>query len=217
MMKRATFLTPTALATTVALTLALALAPFTPALGQQAAAPAHGPANMGEMANMDMSQMKHGMGGDAAMQSGPQEPGQSAFATIAEIVALLEADPQTDWSKISIDTLWAHLKDMDRVFTEASATTEATYDGARFIVTGPPEALDSIRRMVMAHSMVMQGVDGWHYKATPTDSGAIMQVSVPPEDEARLMALGFAGVMASGMHHQTHHWMLANGMNPHGN
>ncbi len=215
MMKRATFLKPATLAAALATT--LTLAPLTPAFGQQAAAPAHDPANMSDMANMDMSHMKPGMGGDAAMQSGPQEPGQSAFATIAEIVALLDADPKTDWSKVSIDTLWAHLKDMDRVFTEASASTEPTADGARFTVTGPPEAIGAIRRMVMAHSMVMQGVDGWQYKATPTDSGAIMQVSVPPADKARLLALGFAGVMASGMHHQTHHWMLANGMNPHSN
>ncbi len=207
-MKRATVLKSMALATT------LALVPLAPALAQQTGTPAHDPA---KMATMDMSTMNASMNGNAAMQSAPTEPGQSAFATIAEIVAMLEADPETDWSKVSIGTLWAHLKDMDRVFTEASATTEPTADGARFIVTGPPDAIGSIQRMVMAHSMVMQDVDGWHYDSRTTDSGAIMQVSVPAKDKTRLLALGFAGVMASGMHHQTHHWMLANGMNPHGN
>ena len=31
------------------------------------------------------------------------EAGQIAFAAIQEIVAILEADPQTDWSKVDID------------------------------------------------------------------------------------------------------------------
>ncbi|MEM7724639.1 MAG: hypothetical protein AAF376_20080, partial [Pseudomonadota bacterium] len=31
---------------------------------------------------------------------GPQETGQSAFAAMAEIVALLRADPDTDWANV---------------------------------------------------------------------------------------------------------------------
>ncbi len=43
----------------------------------------------------------------------PKEPGQGAFATIAEIVALLTSDPKTDWSKVDIAGLREHLIDMD--------------------------------------------------------------------------------------------------------
>jgi hypothetical protein len=39
----------------------------------------------------------------------PTEPGQGAFAAIAEIIALLEADPNTDWSKVDITALREHL------------------------------------------------------------------------------------------------------------
>src|SRR5438046_3161300 len=44
--------------------------------------------------------------------SAPREPGQSAFAAIQEIVALLEADPGTDWTKVDIEALRRHLVDM---------------------------------------------------------------------------------------------------------
>jgi hypothetical protein len=37
----------------------------------------------------------------------PTQPGQAAFAAIQEIVAILEADPRTDWSKVNIDALRA--------------------------------------------------------------------------------------------------------------
>ena len=38
-------------------------------------------------------------------QTVPTQPGQEAFAAIQEIVAMLEADPRTDWSKVDIDAL----------------------------------------------------------------------------------------------------------------
>ncbi|MDP1699378.1 MAG: hypothetical protein Q8L53_00255 [Aestuariivirga sp.] len=55
---------------------------------------------------MDHSQMIHG-GQPGMMMQGmlPQETGQSAFAAIQEIVAILSANPATDWSKIDIEAL----------------------------------------------------------------------------------------------------------------
>ncbi len=49
----------------------------------------------------------------------PREPGQSAFAAIQEIVAILEADPETDWSRVNIEALRNHLADMDNVTLRA--------------------------------------------------------------------------------------------------
>lgn len=40
---------------------------------------------------------------------GPQETGQSAFAALAEIVTILQADPETDWERVDIDGLRRHL------------------------------------------------------------------------------------------------------------
>src|SRR3954453_15544673 len=77
----------------------------------------------------------------------PREQGQSAFAAIQEIVALLEADPQTDWSKVDIEALRRHLIDMDNVTMGSQITVETVEGGARFVVTGQASTIPSIQRM----------------------------------------------------------------------
>lgn len=143
------------------------------------------------------------------------EPGQGAFAAIAEIVAALEADPETDWARVDIGALRAHLRDMDLVTIWAKATGEDIPGGMRFTVTGEGDVADAIERMVLAHAAVMQDVNGWTYVAASAPGGAVLEVTVPEADLPRLKALGFFGVLASGMHHQSHHWMMATGANPH--
>jgi hypothetical protein len=143
------------------------------------------------------------------------EPGQGAFAAIAEIVAALEADPATDWSAVDIDALRAHLVDMDLVTTRATATAEETDGGMRFTVTGAGDVAGAVQRMVLAHAAIMDGVNGWHLAAQEVAGGAVLEVLVPEADRAKLRGLGFFGVLALGMHHQAHHWMMATGTNPH--
>ncbi len=149
----------------------------------------------------------------APMAAMPSQPGQGAFAAIQEIVALLEADPKTDWSKVNIEALRQHLIDMDNVTLHATVTAEPAEGGMRFTVSGTGATRDSIQRMVMAHAATMNGA--WRFTAAPTDTGATLLVQTPPADEAKLRALGFIGVMTRGMHHQMHHLMLARGANPH--
>lgn len=43
------------------------------------------------------------------MSGTPAEPGQGTFAAIAEIVALLQSDPTTDWATVDIEALRQHL------------------------------------------------------------------------------------------------------------
>ena len=144
------------------------------------------------------------------------EPGQSAFAAIAEIVAVLKADPNTDWSKVDIPALREHLRDMDIVTIDSVTETIEVDGGLRFVVTGAGDVADAIRRMAIAHAGMMDGVDGWVYSTEVVPNGAAMTVIVPESDFAKLRALGFYGIMASGMHHQPHHWAMATGGNPHG-
>jgi hypothetical protein len=147
----------------------------------------------------------------------PKQSGEEAFATIQEIVEILEADPKTDWSKVNIDALRQHLIDMSNVTLKADAKTEPVDGGARFVVTGSSgELRASIRRMLLAHAMIMNGVDGWKYEAEATDNGANITVRVPTKDVAKLKGMGFMGVMTRGMHHQEHHLMIARGEHPHG-
>ena len=74
----------------------------------------------------------------------------------------------------------------------------------------------AIQRMVLAHAMTMNGVDGWTYGATETATGARLTITPPDEKSlVKLRALGFTGILAQGMHHQMHHLMIARGMAPH--
>jgi hypothetical protein len=166
----------------------------------------------GMMANgmMDHSKMHGQMGGTS-----PTEPGQAAFATIQEIVVLLESDPKTDWSKVNIDALREHLVDMDAVTLNAKVLAQPVDGGMTFTVTGEGSVTDSIRRMLMAHSATMNGTDGWKYTAAEAPGGATLTVIVPAQDQEKLRGLGFFGILTVGMHHQEHHLMMARGEHAH--
>lgn len=181
------------------------------------------PMDHGQMNHMQMMQQMGamhqggGMGAMHAHQSGaaPTEPGQSAFAAIQEIVQILSDDPHTDWSKVDIEALRQHLIDMSNVTLSARVVSEPIDGGMKFVVTGDGAVRDSIRRMTTAHAATMDGYGGWHFTAKDTDGGSIFEVRVPPQDVARLKALGFIGTLTLGMHHQEHHLMIARGDHPH--
>lgn len=162
-----------------------------------------------------MPGMKHGA--NMPMTSGPTEGGQSAFAAIQEIVVLLEADPKTDWSKVNIEALRQHLIDMNNVTLAATVQATQTESGVVFDIAGEGAVIASIQRMVIGHVKTMDGVEGWKFAAVVTGKGATMTVTpLDSASMAKLKALGFIGMMARGMHHQEHHWMIASGMMPQG-
>ena len=151
------------------------------------------------------------------MQMNPAtEQGQSAFAAIEEIVLALAADPDTDWSKVNIPALREHLVDMELVFTDAEVQTTEVENGLQFAVTGTGKTIGSIQRMAIAHSGVMNGKGDWTFSPEKTETGVVLTVTTSADDMDKLRALGFFGIMALGMHHQDHHWMMATGVNPHG-
>ena len=157
----------------------------------------------------------HGEAHQATDPARPSQPGQGAFAAIQEIVEILEADPGTDWSKVNIGALREHLVDMSNVTLMAVVASKPVEGGLQFSATGQGAVIDSIRRMLTAHAATMNGADGWTFRASNAKDGAILTVLVPPNDLAKLHALGFFGVMTRGMHHPEHHLMLARGGNPH--
>lgn len=152
----------------------------------------------------------------AHMSGSPNETGQSQFAAIAEIVTLLRDDPNTDWAQVDIKALRDHLVDMDNVTTKASV--ERTVDGTSvmFIVTGDDVVASSIRRMMLAHSLMLQGASDWAVIAGEVEGGASMLVQVGSDEELnQALGLGFFGLMTIGAHHQQHHLMIATGRSPH--
>ncbi len=143
----------------------------------------------------------------------PKESGLSAFAAIQEIIALLEADPNTGGSMVDIEALRQHLIDMDNVTLRADAKRSPSTAGC---VQGRRRGRNP--RLDPAHdarpAATMNGVGGRRYVAVAT-SGADLTVYAPAKDLAKLKALGFLGVMTRGMHQQRRHLMIARGEHPH--
>lgn len=165
-------------------------------------------------------QMDHGShDAHAAMSEAvkrPAEAGQSAFAAVAEIVALLEADPHTDWSMVNIAALREHLVDMDNLFLRAEAEQTVKGNTVTITITGKDETLRAIQAMVPAHAAELAKIPGWSVTAQTTDDGAVLKVSSQDEaDVARIAGLGFFGLMATGAHHQPHHLAIATGQPMH--
>lgn len=164
----------------------------------------------------DGSAQPQSMAGMGAQSTPLVEGGQSAFSAIAEVVAALQADPNTDWSTVDIDGLRDHLRDMDIVTIDSRSVTREIEGGLMFEVTGEGDVVAAIRRMASAHAGMMDGTDGWTYSTVEIPNGAALSVTVfETSDLAMLKGLGFYGIMASGMHHQSHHWSMASGADPH--
>jgi len=66
----------------------------------------------------------------------PWQGGQAAFAAISEIVAMLQADANTDWSTVNLERLRLHLVDMDLVTLRSRVVATPIARGAQFIVRG---------------------------------------------------------------------------------
>lgn len=142
----------------------------------------------------------------------PKEAGQSAFAAVAEIVAMLETDPQTNWSRVDITALREHLVDMDQLMLGAEASASFNDHTAMFSIRGDGPVLRAIQAMVPAHAIELSRIDGWDSSTTITEDGATLHITVAREGElAKIKALGFFGVMALGAHHQPHHLAMARG------
>jgi len=151
--------------------------------------------------------MTHGVSGKA-----PTEAGQDAFAAIQEIVAILSADPDTDWSTVNIDALRDHLVDMHRVTLYENVVSEQIDGGMRYVISGDAETSVSIKRMVSAHASQVSQDSAWSAVTTELPNGLTLLVTTDQVNEvAKIRGLGFAGFMVQGNHHQPHHLMMATG------
>lgn len=81
----------------------------------------------------------------------PKMPGQDAFGAIQEIVRMLEADANTDWSKVNLEALRQHLIDMNEVTLKADAISKPIDGGLEIGVSGSGRTLAAIQRMIPAH------------------------------------------------------------------
>lgn len=150
--------------------------------------------------------------GSHASISVPKEGGQAAFSAIAEIVRMLEADPDTDCSEVNINALRDHLVDMNALTLSAMVETYSEAQGFRFIAKGTGTTLRALQNMVPAHARELDKMPRWSAVGRMVSDGAELIV-ISDSDAARdkMKALGFFGLMATGSHHQRHHLAVAAG------
>jgi hypothetical protein len=142
----------------------------------------------------------------------PSLPGQDAFGAVQEIVRILETDPNTDWSKVDLESLRQHLIDMNEVTLKADVVAKSIDGGLEITVTGGERTLAAIRRMVPAHAREIDGRSGWSAKTESLPNGVLLTVtSNDPKEIAHIRGLGFIGLLTSGAHHQPHHLAMAKG------
>lgn len=166
-------------------------------------------------ASAQTHQHQPGMTHDAPAAK-PTEVGQAAFASIAEIVRLLEADPKTDWSKVNLEALRQHLRDMDLVLMRARVATSEVTAGVRLEVTGDGEVVEAIRRMLHSHGQALEAELPVTTAMAHHPQGLVLTVTAKNAADTayvtKLRGLGFAGLLVTGDHHGPHHVMIARGL-----
>jgi hypothetical protein len=160
--------------------------------------------------------MTHETAPAAATGAAPTQSGQAAFAAIAEIVRLLQADSTTDWSKVNIEALRLHLRDMDLVLMQSRVVASNVEGGVRLEVTGEGEVTEAIRRMLHSHGQALEAEFPVRTSIEHHERGLVFTARAKdPADTAyaaRLRALGLAGLLVMGDHHAPHHLMIARGL-----
>jgi hypothetical protein len=155
---------------------------------------------------------RHGHAATLPAGAVPTLPGQDAFGAIQEVVRILEADPSTDWSKINLAALPAHLIDMNEVTLKAEVAERPVEGGLEMIVIGSGRTLAAIQRMVPAHAREIDGLNGWSTRTEPLADGVRLTVTARDAKEVEhIRGLGFIGLLVSGAHHQPHHLAMAKG------
>jgi hypothetical protein len=202
-------------------TIAFAIAPAL-CLSQQPVSPTAGairdcarPAT----APMDHANMDHAVHaaalGNCAPSVIPASAGQAAFGAISEVVRILKADPNTDWSKVNVEALRQHLIDMDDVTMHSAAMQRNIPGGMEVDVTGSGTTIAAIRRMTVNQSAMLEQGDEYHASAEQIPNGVRLTIVAKNANDFRAVAqirgLGFAGIMTEGDHHARHHLALARG------
>lgn len=178
--------------------------------------PGHGQMQgMMQQRHQEMMQM-HGQGTMQMAMGTPTMPGQDAFGAIQEIVRMLEADPETDWSKIDLEALRQHLIDMNEVTLKANAAPTPVDGGLQIDITGDNRTSAAIQRMVPPHAEELNQMNGWSAKTELLSDGVrLTATSSDPKEVAHIRGLGFIGLLVSGSHHQPHHLAMAKNEMPH--
>ena len=120
--------------------------------------------------------LDHGPMASPAAICEPTLPGQDAFGAISEVVRILDADPQTDWSQVDLERLRQHLIDMNEVVLRAEVRTSAVPGGLVMDTTGAGRTEAAIRAMVIPHATELDQMPGLAAKTEPIPGGMRLTV-----------------------------------------
>jgi hypothetical protein len=199
-------------AATIALSLGLGALVITPPLLAQSPP---GPHPQGHQPGQQPGHHMHGHQTTAPADGAPTLPGQDAFGAIAEVVRLLEADAETDWSRVDLERLRQHLIDMNEVVLRSEVKVSQVPGGLAMDVTGPPRTARAIRAMVAPHAVELDRKSEWSARTAPIPNGLRLTVAARTAEDtktvARIRGLGFVGLLVQGGHHGPHHLAMAKG------
>lgn len=161
-----------------------------------------------------------GIGGaqEQAVSTLPTEAGNDAFATIQEIITLLNDDPDTDWKQVNIEALRMHLVDMHDMTINVDVVSQKAIPNGLIAVIEPAtrRAAGALARVLMAHPAQLQQETGWTMSVNQRGHRYALTVTTENVQEIdKIRGLGYIGLMAYGKHHQPHHWSMATGNSPH--
>ena len=145
------------------------------------------------------------------------ESGTDPFATLQEVIAALEANPNTSWEKVNLEALRLHLIEMQDMTINVEVSQQPINNGFKAVVTPTTSrAAKSLKRVLSGHPVQMKAETGWDMQVENIDNVFTLTITTPiPDEVAKIRGLGYIGLMAYGNHHQPHHWAIATGNNPH--
>jgi hypothetical protein len=144
--------------------------------------------------------------------------GNYAFLTIQEAIEELDADPNTDWTKVNMEALREHLVDMQNFTINVDVLSQKQVKNGMVAVVRPTskKSEQSLERAFAAHPMQLKKELGWDMLVEKKDDLFTVTVTTDkPAEVAKIRGLGYIGAMAMGAHHQLHHWSMVKGENPH--
>ena len=149
-----------------------------------------------------------------------QEAGNDAFGTIQEVMYKLQADPETDWSKVNLEALRKHLLEMEDMTFNVNVLEQSNIKNGLKIRVTPTTTRSSfsLKNIMKAHPRVLEMESGFKTVVeydSEYDVYTLRVTTTNKKDVDQIRGLGYIGLMAYGKHHQPHHYSMAIGSNPH--
>lgn len=101
------------------------------------------------------------------VSGGLTESGTDMFATIQEVIQKLSADPNTDWSKVNLEALRQHLRDMFEFSYNVDVISQQPIEQGVKIRVKPvtARAEHALDRVLGAHPVMLKMETGWDMKS----------------------------------------------------